>query len=109
MAAAELHGRLGSEIPLSSLYRSLAVLTDAGVLTSHHGGDGVARYELAEWLSGHHHHVVCSECGSVSDVDLPGEHEARLDEISSRVAELAEFKFVSHSLDLVGTCRKCAP
>ncbi len=109
LSAADLHEGLRTEVPVSSLYRTLAVLTDTGVLTSHHGTDGVARFELAEWLAGHHHHVVCSVCGSVSDVDLPVEHEERLDEISHRIAELAEFSFVSHSLDLVGTCRSCAP
>ncbi len=109
LSAADLHDDLRKEVPISSLYRSLSVLTETGVLASHHGTDGIARFELAEWLTGHHHHVVCSECGSVSDVDLPVEHEKRLDEISNRIAELADFSFVSHSLDLVGTCRRCAP
>ncbi|MCI0543263.1 MAG: transcriptional repressor, partial [Actinobacteria bacterium] len=54
-SAAELQGDL--DIPLSSIYRSLAVLEEAGVLDPHFGQRGVTRYELAEWLRGHHHHL----------------------------------------------------
>ena len=58
-SASELHAELGDAVPVSSLYRSLAVMTEAGILARHPGRDGDARYELAEWLTGHHHHLVC--------------------------------------------------
>src|SRR5690606_36238034 len=74
-SAAELHRRM-SDVPLSSLYRSLMVLDEAGVVEKHHDSDGLARYELAEWLMGHHHHVVCVDCGIVEDVSLSDEDEA---------------------------------
>ena len=42
--------------------------------------DGFARYELAEELTGHHHHLLCSSCGRVQDLHLPGGLERRLED-----------------------------
>ena len=69
-SAAELHAAIGPGVPLSSLYRSLAVLEEAGVVVPHFGAKGLTRYELAEWITGHHHHVVCVACGTVEDIAL---------------------------------------
>lgn len=107
VAAQELHPRLHPPVPLSSLYRSLAVLAQTGVITSHHGSDGVARYEFAEWLSGHHHHLVCTACGDVTDIEVAGANEANLEAMASQIALEAGFVSTGHSLDIVGTCRSC--
>ena len=87
LSAAELHGLLDGAVPLSSIYRSLTVLEDAQVLAPHHSTKGITRYELAEWLGGHHHHPQ------------PG-----------RVAPpsaAANFTPISHSLDIEGRCSRC--
>ena len=52
LGAAEIHDRLEGSVPLSSIYRSLAVLEEAGVLIPHFAQKGLTRYELAEWLRG---------------------------------------------------------
>ena len=52
----------------SSLYRNLVVLEQAGVVHRLVTHDDFARYELAEDLTGHHHHLVCSNCGRVDDL-----------------------------------------
>jgi Fe2+ or Zn2+ uptake regulation protein len=109
ITAQELHTRIYPVIPLSSLYRTLGVLTENQLLANHHGLDGVTRFELAEWLTGHHHHVVCSECGEVTDVDFPAEHEARLEHIAAEIASLNGFQASSHTLELVGICGRCQP
>ncbi len=107
-SAAELAGRLRS-VPLSSLYRSLATLDEAGILRKHHDADGVARFELAEWLTGHHHHLVCIECGSVEDVDLGTEPESTLGEIAFEVAGIGGYQISGHVLEVEGVCPKCQP
>lgn len=109
ITAQELHTRIDPVIPLSSLYRTLGVLTENQLLANHHGLDGVTRFELAEWLTGHHHHVVCSECGEVTDVDFPAKHEARLEHIAAEIASLNGFQASSHTLELVGICGRCQP
>lgn len=107
-SAAEVHDLLGAAIPLSSLYRSLAVLEDAGVLTPHHGARGVTRYEPAEWLSGHHHHLVCVICGAVEDVAVPAVEEQDLESMVVEIADRAGFSAANHVLEIEGRCARCA-
>ena len=107
-SAAELSDDLDGIVPLSSLYRSLAVLEEAGVVVPHHGTKGLTRYELAEWLSGHHHHLVCIGCGSVDDVDVPAQHEETVRELVAAIGEMAAFSATSHVLEIEGRCAQCA-
>ncbi|OFW77431.1 MAG: hypothetical protein A2Z48_12090 [Actinobacteria bacterium RBG_19FT_COMBO_70_19] len=69
--------------------------------------EGVARYELAEDLTTHHHHLVCRSCGAVEDVTIPARLERTVERtLADAAAELA-FEGVSHRVDLIGTCRDC--
>jgi Fe2+ or Zn2+ uptake regulation protein len=64
---------------VSSIYRNLVVLEQAGAVTRYPGaGGGHARYELSEELVGHHHHLVCSRCGRIEDDPVPPEVDAGL-------------------------------
>ena len=56
------------ELAQSSVYRNLVVLEEAGVVHRVVGADEFARWELAEDLTGHHHHLICASCGRVEDV-----------------------------------------
>lgn len=107
-SAAELHTDIGPAVPLSSLYRSLAILEEAGVVIPHHGTRGLTRYELAEWLSGHHHHLVCVVCGSVEDVEIPREREVQVLGLVEDLAAHAAFTPVNHALEIEGRCARCA-
>ena len=107
-SAAELSVLIGESVPLSSLYRSLAVLEEAGVLAPHYSSPGLTRYELAEWLSGHHHHLVCIECGQVQDLPATDPIEHRLQEIVAAVARDASFTELNHALEIEGRCVRCA-
>lgn len=107
-SAAELHQGTGETVPLSSLYRTLAVLNEAGVVSRHFGSDGVTRYELAEWLKGHHHHLVCVECGAVDDIVLTRTHENRVRHAIEEIAAAASFEPLDHTLEIQGRCRRCS-
>jgi Fur family ferric uptake transcriptional regulator len=106
-SAAELHLRLRRAVPLSSLYRSLATLEEAGLLSLHHGQGKVARYELAEWLSGHHHHLVCLECGAMGDFELEMKAEDQLLGLVAKAGRKAGYQVRGHSLEVEGLCRGC--
>ena len=106
-SAAEIHFRLRRTIPLSSLYRSLATLEEAGLLSLHHGPGRVARYELAEWLSGHHHHLVCLECGAMGDFELESRAEQQLLGLVATAGSKAGYEVRGHSLEVEGLCRSC--
>lgn len=107
-SAAELHADIGSAVPLSSLYRSLTVLEESHIVVPHLGKRGVIRYELAEWLQGHHHHLVCVDCGSVEDVSVSEEYEERVHDVVSRISESLSFTALNHVLEIEGRCRRCA-
>ena len=107
-SAAELAAALGTRVPVSSLYRSLGVLEEAGIVSPHHGVRGVTRYELAEWLTGHHHHLVCIECGLVEDVEVPGGREAPVLDLVDDLATRSGFPAIDHALEIEGRCARCA-
>lgn len=92
----------------SSVYRNLVVLEEVGVVTRIVTRDDFARYELAEGLTeDHHHHLICSSCGDVSDFALEDGLEAELERALARVARRSRFAVEGHSLDLVGVCPAC--
>jgi Fe2+ or Zn2+ uptake regulation protein len=83
------------------------VLTASGVLERFHDGAGVARYELAEWLTGHHHHITCSNCGSTQDIDFSPETESTIRRIADDAGETVGFAVKGHRIDLEGLCPQC--
>jgi len=107
MAAGELHGTLRGRVPLSSLYRTLAVLEEARVLSKEHDSMGIARYELAESLLGHHHHLVCLTCGEVRDVGIDPPTEDTVVRLVEDIARRAGYRATGHRIDIEGTCASC--
>jgi Fe2+ or Zn2+ uptake regulation protein len=93
----------------SSLYRNLAILEQCGAVERIASTDDVARYELTEELSEHHHHVVCSSCGRIDDVVLPPAIERALAAAATEAYDQQGYRIDSHRLELVGTCRGCSP
>jgi Fe2+ or Zn2+ uptake regulation protein len=95
-------------VPQSSAYRNLAVLTDAGVVRRVQGADENGRFELAEDLSGHHHHhLICTACGTVEDVAASPRLERALAEAGRAAADAVGFQVSEHRIDLVGRCVTC--
>ena len=95
-------------VPVSSAYRSLTVLADARVVRKVAGNDDTGRFELAEDLSGeHHHHLICSNCGTVVDVAASPRLERALADAAKAAAEESEFEVHEHRIDLVGRCSNC--
>ena len=103
----ELYRMTEPRIPYSSIYRDVRVLTDTQVLTLHHSADRSNRFELAEWLSGHHHHLVCVPCMAISDVSLSPDSERRLSRLAESAAADAGYQVTGHSLEIEGLCPDC--
>jgi Fe2+ or Zn2+ uptake regulation protein len=91
----------------SSAYRNLTVLEQAGVVSRIVAGQEHARFELAPDLTGHHHHLICSTCGSVRDFTVSEQLEQQLELTLRQTAELNDFDVEHHRLDLVGVCAAC--
>ena len=101
-------GALDPEQSQSSLYRNLSVLERCGAVHRLSSVDGVARFELSEDLSHHHHHLVCERCGRLEDVTLPQQLEATLHRITADLGDEHGYAVHRHALELVGVCDDCA-
>jgi Fe2+ or Zn2+ uptake regulation protein len=99
--------RASKGLPQSSAYRNLSLLEEAGVVRRVMSGGEFARYELAEDLTEHHHHFICSTCGAVEDFTLPADVEGTVERALRRAAKRSRFAGVHHRLDLEGLCARC--
>ena len=89
-----------SGIGRATVFRTLDLLTELGVLNRIHTGDGCHRYTVCE--TKHHHHLMCVECGTVIALEAGGiEGQIR------RIASEAGFDLLTHHLELVGRCSAC--
>lgn len=99
--------KIDGSLPQSSVYRNLTILEEVGAVTRIDTRDDFARYELAEHLTGHHHHLICTDCGDVADFALDNSTENALDSALHKAASKAGFTIEAHRLDLLGTCSAC--
>jgi Fur family transcriptional regulator, ferric uptake regulator len=96
-------------LPRSSAYRHLTDLQAAGLVRRVAASDEFTRFELAEDLTEHHHHLLCVGCGKVTDVTLPPGFEEQLAGAVSRITSAAGFQAHGHRLDVIGLCANCQP
>jgi Fur family transcriptional regulator, ferric uptake regulator len=95
------------DLPQSTVYRNLTTLIDTGVVQRISGPDDHGRFELAEELSGHHHHLVCASCATVQDIKPSPRLERALGESVRAVAAEQGYQVTEHRLDLLGLCPQC--
>jgi Fur family ferric uptake transcriptional regulator len=97
-----------SGVPTSTAYRNLAELVVAGVVVRVAGVGGGDRHELAEAFSEHHHHhLVCTECGIVTDFDPSPQLERLIDREVAELLGSEGFEVSHHVFDVRGRCRGC--
>ena len=94
-------------VPRSSAYRHLTDLQAAGLIRRVTANDEYTRFELAEDLTEHHHHLLCINCGKVTDVTLPAHLEQQVTGAISNLAHAEGFQAHSHRLDVLGLCAAC--
>jgi Fur family ferric uptake transcriptional regulator len=95
------------DVPRSSAYRHLVDLQSAGVVRRIAASDEFARFELAEDLTEHHHHLLCSICGRVIDVTPTPAFERTVAKMVQDLAARQDFQPTSHALDVIGHCAAC--
>ncbi len=105
--AEDLHRKLRRKMSLASLYRSLGQMQEAGVFTALYNQGRIARFELADWLTGHHHHLVCDNCGKIIELDLGRSGEEAIDKVLKAAAKAVGFQERDHLLEIVGLCSDC--
>jgi Fur family ferric uptake transcriptional regulator len=89
-------------IGLVTIYRTLEILAECGLICETHSGNSCRSYLMRE-SSAHHHHLICSDCGKVVDFE-----NCELTELENRLTEKSGFKIHGHLLEFLGECRQCA-
>ncbi|HMC35787.1 MAG TPA: transcriptional repressor [Myxococcales bacterium] len=88
-------------IGAATVYRTMKILTDAGLASARHFEGGQTRYEAA--LDRHHHdHLICTSCGNIAEFE-----NERIEELQDRVAGEHGFTVTHHKLELYGLCAAC--
>jgi Fur family ferric uptake transcriptional regulator len=103
-SAQELHEELrrqGENVGLTTVYRTLQGLAEAGQVDVLRTDDGESMYRRCS--SGHHHHLVCRECGRAVEVAGPA-----VERWADQVAAAHGFTDVTHTLEIFGRCPNCS-
>ena len=87
-------------VSLGTIYRSLEVLKDAGLIASLEVGPR-RRYD---GNTSEHQHILCTGCGRVVDIHLP---PSLLDELERQAASEADFTITGHRVEFYGLCPQC--
>jgi Fur family ferric uptake transcriptional regulator len=99
-SAQELHDELrkrGDGIGLTTVYRTLQSLSEAGEIDVLRTGSGEAIYRRCS--SHHHHHLVCRVCGRTVEVEGPA-----VERWAEKIASENGFSDISHTVEIIGTC-----
>lgn len=102
--AQEIHAELrsaGEAVGLTTVYRTLQALADSGEVDVLRTADGESAYRRCS--QGHHHHLVCRNCGRTVEVEGPA-----VERWADRVAAEHGYTDVSHTLEIFGTCSPCS-
>jgi Fur family ferric uptake transcriptional regulator len=91
------------KISRATIYRTLELLVDAGVVGRVRIGESGYRYERLR-AGDHHDHLICNDCGRVIEF-----REPRIESLQEEVAERYGFVLLSHSHQMRGICRNCRP
>ena len=103
ISAEEIYAQVITRYPhlnISTVYRTLELLYKLGLVTETDLGGGRVRYHPAE--KGHHHHLVCQECGKVMDLD-----ESVLENLKSMLRRDYKFDPDIRHLAFFGRCVGC--
>ncbi len=103
LSAAEVLSTVRQALPkvgLATVYRTLELLADLGLVARVHLEDGCHRYTAAS--SGHRHQLICRNCGLVIEFG-----ECALGGLAESIAQRTEFAIEGHWLQLYGRCRDC--
>lgn len=104
MSAQQLHDLLrdqGESVGLTTVYRSLQALADAGEVDLLVTDDGETVYRRCS--PDHHHHLVCRDCGRTVEVAGPA-----VEAWAEAIAVEHGFTEISHTVEVFGRCASCA-
>lgn len=106
LSAEEIYGLVSRQAPdigLATVYRTLDLLENLGIIEKTNFGDGRARYELASPGHDHrHHHLICASCGTITEVK-----DDLLLALENTLEREYDFCITDHRLEFYGHCASC--
>ena len=100
----EIHSYLSpGDCDLATVYRSMHLLERMAIVKRFDLGEGAARFELlGEGDDGHHHHLVCTRCSDIVELE-----ECFPEELQHKIAAANGYAKVTHRLEFFGVCPRC--
>ena len=91
----------------SSVYRNVIALEALRIVHCVTTVGDFQYYELSDELTEHHHHLVCSNCGTVDDVAASARLEQSLRDAAREIGRRTGFRAERHRVDIIGLCGRC--
>ena len=91
----------GQKVSRATVYNTLDLLQDCGLISKYRFGENHSRYEKA-FGRPHHHHLICLECGDI--IEFVND---RIEKIQKEVSDDNKFKVQTSTLQIFGICSKC--
>ena len=111
MSAQEIYDTLLKSYPgigLSTIYRTLDLLSRMGLVNRLNIGEGKSRYEYRSGEEKAHHHFICTNCGKIIDyIDFLDEELDLVGKIEKNLARKYNFIVKDHNIDFYGLCKDC--
>lgn len=113
MSAEDVYFAVHKEYPaigLTTVYRTLELLVQMGLVSKFDFGDNRSRYEFSEGpgTQKHHHHLVCTSCGHIIDyTDFIEDEKDLLEKTEKGLSEKHRFKITNHIIQFYGLCETC--
>ncbi len=101
--ADEIYKALEGKFPnmsVATVYNNLRVFREVNLVKELTYGDSSSRFDF---ITSHHYHIICQECGKIVDFHYPG-----LDEVEQFASHVSGFNISHHRLEIYGTCPDCA-
>ena len=103
ITAGEIFRQVGegmTHVDLSTVYRTLEMMAEKGLIEKTVLNDGMARFQLKK--REHRHHLVCTVCSRMEPIE-----GCPMSEIEARVGQITSFDITGHRLELYGLCPDC--
>uniref|UniRef100_A0A7V0Z4N4 Ferric uptake regulation protein n=1 Tax=candidate division WOR-3 bacterium TaxID=2052148 RepID=A0A7V0Z4N4_UNCW3 len=105
LSVEELYNMIKNKVPkigYSTVYRTLKLLAECGIVSIRHFEKGITRFEPIHKKQ-HHDHLICTRCGAIIEFI-----NQEIEKIQKRVARKYNFSVLDHKLEIYGLCLKCA-
>jgi Fur family ferric uptake transcriptional regulator len=92
------------EIGIATIYRTVQLFEEVGILSKQYFDDGCHRYEISDGTKHHnHHHLICNQCGSVIEIQ-----DEYFDALEQHIEKEKKFKITNHTVTFFGICEDCS-